>query len=136
MYKSRLSAIITEEHVVECKEFIKEYREQRHKSVMERQKRNISSYGIRNTRVAIAVMVQVATQTRTKIPRPIPVPNIGLQIYPTNLYLWLKRQSWHMDLILWSPPRPPFQEYITAVEGVCQSLKPALMNSELTLLQC
>ena len=39
MYESRLLAIITQEHMVECKEFIKGHREQRHKSVMERQEK-------------------------------------------------------------------------------------------------
>ena len=43
-------------------------------------------------------------------------------------YLQLWRQSWHMGLILLSLPRPPFQEYITAAEVACQSLKPSEAN--------
>ena len=39
MYESKLSAIISQDHMVECKEFIKEHKELRHKSVMERQKK-------------------------------------------------------------------------------------------------
>ena len=39
MYQSKLSAIISPDHMEECKKFIKEHKELRHKSVMERQKK-------------------------------------------------------------------------------------------------
>ena len=123
MYESKLSAIISQDHMVECKEFIKENKELRHKSVMERQKKKYLKLWDQKYKTAIAAVAQVATETRTKIPRPI--PNVGLLIYPVNPHLQLRRQSWHMDLISLSLPRPPFQEYITAVEVACQSLKPS-----------
>ena len=78
-------------------------------------------YGIRNTRVAIAALAQVATQTRTKLPRPR--SNIGCEsVQQTFIHspgnssgTWPKFCCHSKD---------PHQEYITAVEVACQSLKP------------
>ena len=39
MYESKLSAIISQDHMAEYKEFINEHKELRHKSVMDRQKK-------------------------------------------------------------------------------------------------
>ena len=39
MYETKLSAILSEDHMAECREFITEHKERRHKLVMERQRK-------------------------------------------------------------------------------------------------
>ena len=84
MYESRLSAIITQEHTVGCKEYLKNIENRDTGQSWRDKKRNISSYGIRNTRAAIVAMVQVATQTRKKFQDQYQYQMLGCEfIQPT-----------------------------------------------------
>ena len=104
MYQSKLSAIISQEHMVECQEFMKEHKELRHKSVMDRQKKKYlklwhEKYQSGSSSIGTGGR---SNQDKNKT-------NIGLLIYPVNPYLQLRRQSWHMAQILLSLLRPPFK---------------------------
>ena len=80
MYQNKLSGIISKDLMKQSIEFIKEHKEARHKTVMERQIEKYNKLwaqkyesGRYTCTVPIAAMAQVATQTRTKL-----IPNVGL----------------------------------------------------------
>ena len=77
MYQTKLSAIIGQDLMEKCTELIKDHKESRHKTVMERQIRKYNKLwdqkyksGSGNSNSG---MGQVAAQTRTKL-----MPNVGL----------------------------------------------------------
>ena len=121
----------------ECKEFIKEHKELRNNSVMERQNKKYlklwdQKYKSGNSGNGTCIGGCSNQDKNSNINTKHWFVNLSSQpLSPVQETVLAHGPNFTVL------PRPPFQEYITAVEVACQSLKhQRQINSELTLLEC
>ena len=124
MYQTKLSAVISEDLMKQSIEFTKDHRQSRHKTVMERQIKKYNKLWAQKYESG-----SNSTYSGNGTGGCSNQDKIGAKCWFVNLsinpYLKHKKLFWHTDPILQSLLRPPFKEYITAVEVACQSLKPS-----------
>ena len=120
MYETKLSAILSQDHMKECKDFITDHKESRHKLVMEMQRKKYlklwhQKYQSGNSGTGTGGHSNQDQVSKTKcwvvnlLSKPLSTVQETVLVHGPNFAV---------------TPKTPHQEYITAVEVACQSLKP------------
>ena len=126
MYQNKLSGIISEDLMKQSTDFIKEHREARHKTVMERQ---IKKYNKLWAQKCESGRYMYSTDSSNGTGGCSNQDKIDTKHWVVNLSQQPLSQA-QETVLAHSPnfavtPKTPFKEYITAVEVACQSLKPS-----------
>ena len=130
MYQNKLSGIIREVLMKKNIEFIKEHKETRHKTVMERQIKKYNKLWAQKYESSSSSRYMYSTNSGNGTGGHSNQDKIDTKHWVVNLSQQPLTQA--QETVLAHGPNfavtlrtPPFREYITAAEVACQSLKPS-----------